>query len=434
MPSKTKTVQTTQNSTTQNAPWEPQQGRLTAGWDVAADLLGRMPDVSSAANYAQRAGLSSANSGRLFQEAAADPRLSQASYNVANVANNGGLDANAQGILQNVAASGGLNGTAQDYFTRAARGDYLTQNNPFFQDMVNNSIMAARPSLDAAFASSGRFGSGAYANAFSDAATRRATELGYADYGRERGFQNSAATALNQFGLQDAGLRAQTAGSLNQFGLQDAGLRVNASQALPGLLAAPANLEGQGAQAFARASDSDRASATMQNDSNWQNLLRYVQAIGSPIPGTVTSQSVGTQPVQQANPWTQAAGLVIGGLGAGRSLGNLGSLFGGGSASPAGGANLASDAAAGFGQGASVEGMMAAYASALPAMSDARAKDDIKRVGQLDNGLPVYSYRYKGQPTTQIGLMAQDVAQVKPHAIADMGNGLMGVRYAHAVT
>src|SRR5262249_13406670 len=38
--------------------------------------------------------------------------------------------------------------------------------------------------------------------------------------------------------------------------------------------------------------------------------------------------------------------------------------------------------------------------------SDRRVKRDIKRIGALDGGLPVYRYRYVGDDTPQIGLMA----------------------------
>jgi hypothetical protein len=49
--------------------------------------------------------------------------------------------------------------------------------------------------------------------------------------------------------------------------------------------------------------------------------------------------------------------------------------------------------------------------------SDERLKEDIKRVGETDDGLPIYSYRYKGDKKTQIGLIAQDVEKEKPEAV-----------------
>lgn len=61
--------------------------------------------------------------------------------------------------------------------------------------------------------------------------------------------------------------------------------------------------------------------------------------------------------------------------------------------------------------------------------SDRRLKRDIARVGTLDNGLPVYLYRYKEGGPFEIGLMAQDVEDVHPEAVATMPNGFKAVYY-----
>jgi hypothetical protein len=71
-------------------------------------------------------------------------------------------------------------------------------------------------------------------------------------------------------------------------------------------------------------------------------------------------------------------------------------------------------------------------ASAAGAMSDRRAKQDIKQVGTLDNGLPVYLFRYKHGGPFQIGLMAQDVEKVNPSAVTEQ-NGIKHVFYVQAV-
>lgn len=64
--------------------------------------------------------------------------------------------------------------------------------------------------------------------------------------------------------------------------------------------------------------------------------------------------------------------------------------------------------------------------------SDRRVKTDISRVGTLDNGLPVFSFRYIWGGPIQIGLMAQDVQKVNPQAVHDI-NGVLHVNYAEAV-
>jgi hypothetical protein len=63
--------------------------------------------------------------------------------------------------------------------------------------------------------------------------------------------------------------------------------------------------------------------------------------------------------------------------------------------------------------------------------SDERLKTDIKEIGKTNDGQPIYSYKYKGEDRTQIGLMAQDVEKKHPSAIGLMG-GYKTVDYKKA--
>ena len=65
--------------------------------------------------------------------------------------------------------------------------------------------------------------------------------------------------------------------------------------------------------------------------------------------------------------------------------------------------------------------------------SDRRAKTDIVKVGQLDNGLSVYVFRYKDGGPFQIGLMADEVVELHPRAVG-LIDGVRHVRYELAVT
>lgn len=89
-------------------------------------------------------------------------------------------------------------------------------------------------------------------------------------------------------------------------------------------------------------------------------------------------------------------------------------------------ANEAANARAGmsglFGLGSSLLG-------GLFSLSDVRAKEDIEPVGQTHGGTPLYKYRYKGDPETHIGPMAQEVAQRQPEAVGLFADGLLGVDY-----
>lgn len=74
-------------------------------------------------------------------------------------------------------------------------------------------------------------------------------------------------------------------------------------------------------------------------------------------------------------------------------------------------------------------GMLGLGLQAAPLLSsDRRLKEDIRKVGSTDDGLPVYTFRYKGLPTVHMGVMAQDVEKVKPDAVHVMG-GYLAVDY-----
>lgn len=49
--------------------------------------------------------------------------------------------------------------------------------------------------------------------------------------------------------------------------------------------------------------------------------------------------------------------------------------------------------------------------------SDRRLKTDIRRVGTLDNGLAVYTFRYKAGGPVVMGVMADEVEKLLPHAV-----------------
>lgn len=66
-------------------------------------------------------------------------------------------------------------------------------------------------------------------------------------------------------------------------------------------------------------------------------------------------------------------------------------------------------------------------------LSDRRAKTDIKRIGKLDDGTGVYSYRYKGSDAPQVGVMAQEVEKKHPNAVTTGSDGFKRVNYLQLV-
>ncbi|MCA6319943.1 tail fiber domain-containing protein [Phenylobacterium sp.] len=63
------------------------------------------------------------------------------------------------------------------------------------------------------------------------------------------------------------------------------------------------------------------------------------------------------------------------------------------------------------------------------AASDIRLKADIEKLGEREDGLGVYSFRYIWSPVRHIGVMAQEVLKVKPEAVAVMPSGYLAVNY-----
>ena len=63
------------------------------------------------------------------------------------------------------------------------------------------------------------------------------------------------------------------------------------------------------------------------------------------------------------------------------------------------------------------------------AFSDRRLKTDIERIGEREDGLGVYVYRYLWSPVRFIGVMAQEVLKVKPEAVIHTPSGFLAVNY-----
>lgn len=63
------------------------------------------------------------------------------------------------------------------------------------------------------------------------------------------------------------------------------------------------------------------------------------------------------------------------------------------------------------------------------AVSDARLKTEITRIGTAPQGFGLYTWRYLGQPETWQGVIAQDVMKTIPEAVKTRDNGLLSVDY-----
>lgn len=63
--------------------------------------------------------------------------------------------------------------------------------------------------------------------------------------------------------------------------------------------------------------------------------------------------------------------------------------------------------------------------------SDRRLKEDIRKVGETFDGQPIYSFKYKGEEKSQLGLIAQEVEKDHPEAVGER-DGYLTVDYKDA--
>jgi hypothetical protein len=62
--------------------------------------------------------------------------------------------------------------------------------------------------------------------------------------------------------------------------------------------------------------------------------------------------------------------------------------------------------------------------------SDRRLKYDVSRVASLASGLNLYRFKYLGETTDYVGVMAQEVLEVAPQAVVTGADGFLRVDYA----
>jgi len=75
-----------------------------------------------------------------------------------------------------------------------------------------------------------------------------------------------------------------------------------------------------------------------------------------------------------------------------------------------------------------MSGLMSLGSAAIMA-SDVRVKTDLERVGELKPGIGLYSFRYLWGGGRRVGVMAQEVAMLRPEAVTVGAGGMLGVDY-----
>ncbi|MGY8709606.1 caspase family protein [Bradyrhizobium sp. 18BD] len=150
-----------------------------------------------------------------------------------------------------------------------------------------------------------------------------------------------------------------------------------------------------------------------------QNVGNVVSGVVSNVVGNVVSNAVSTAVSNAASGAASRAASQAASAAASRAASSAASSAASRSASSA-----ASSAAS---RAASQAASNAASRVTIP--SDVRLKEDIAALGQTAGGLNLYRYRYKGDATFYVGVMAQEVAQQVPAAVSSGVDGFLRVDY-----
>ncbi len=86
-------------------------------------------------------------------------------------------------------------------------------------------------------------------------------------------------------------------------------------------------------------------------------------------------------------------------------------------------------------QTAQTLGALASGAGAFMALSDRKAKKDIRKIGERKDGIGIFEFRYQTEgdkAPLRVGFIADDVARVKPHAVSER-DGMQFVDYGEVL-
>lgn len=354
----------------------------------------------------------------------------------------GGNTVTTAGDYRNLMAANAGPTQTQASLQDVAAGKYLNGPNPYLDSILQRSGDVAASKVAQQMAASGRYGSGAMQNAVADAVSANANNLQYQNYSDERSRQAQAASAIDAAGNARAGLQQGLIGALGGVQAQNANLAtqgvqlgiagdaaaLSAAGQLAGQQATNAGILSNRAAGLAGIASGDRAAA-LSGISAIPTLQQAALQPGQTLAQAGAIQDAARQDQINANMqyfddtnnarWKQlglyeSAVAPIAGLG-GTSVGN----------------STAKQETPGPGLLQTLLGAGLAGASIF-AKSDERVKEDVHEVGEMHDGQKVYSYRYKGDPRTQIGLLAQEVMEHEPKAVAQDRQGILMVDYDRA--
>lgn len=282
-----------------------------------------------------------------------------------------------QGITSNLLNGGGatnelgrINANYDQYLKNTSPLANNTNYNPMQTPGIGDQLQALKDSIttdvNGSFAGAGRDGSGYNQKALGQGLTAGLAPILTNQYNQNVQNQQAAAGNLYQAGNTTSGL----ATGLNQTALGNQSAGVN-------MIPQATELQNAGATTTL-AAEAQRLGIPLQN-------LGLLANIGIPIAG-LGSQSSGTSDTtKQMSGVEQFLGITQG-----------------------------------------INNALGSATSMAKFFSDRRLKTDIERVGELPNGLGVYSFRYIwDEARAYLGVMAQEVLEVIPDAVSTVGGYLV---------
>jgi hypothetical protein len=300
--------------------------------------------------------------------------------------------------------------------------DYM---NPFTQGVVDTTLAGfddnsgrVRAAQAGQAAKSGAFGGSrmgiAQAQTEADLARERAST--------ESGLRFGAFDRASQLALGDANNRQQTnlfnTGTQAQYGITGANLSQDRNFFNAG--------EGNDATQFNAGLRSQEVQNRLQAA---QIAAQNATSSGSLAQGDAASQIAAAQALQQAQQQQAQAPLT--------SLAAYGQLLDPALLASVTGQTINSNGTSTTKQSGGLLGQLlgagAQLGGAAILASDRRVKRDIERIGELPDGLGVYSFRYNWDADDRdmrVGVMADEVADLRPHALGPVVDGVQTVNYS----
>ena len=395
---------------------------------------GMLPSLSNAANntYAGNQGLASQASGLasgLFGQVGGPNAASAAMPYAARQLGSGNALGGVSGLLGSLipgqAFASGHNDNldaAQGYSKDVLGGKYL-QGNPYLQNIIDQTNRSVTNGVNSQFEMSGRYGAGAHSGTLGQALADSEGNLRYNDYNNQMGRMDAMAglapsltgaqTALGNNGINNT---INLAGAIGQNEQARSGINTNS---LNNYLNTANTASSLNNTTYNQAMGAAQAGSQL-DAASYQGLNPLFQASGM-IPQFNQASYSGLPEI--LNTASVGAGLPYTGMQAYNN--SLGTLFNGGTQQTSNGLL--------GGVGTALGGLAGGIGSAggvTKFFSDRRLKRDIEKVGELEDGLGLYTWRYVWGDNRHQGVMADEVAALRPWALGPTVAGYATVDYS----